>query len=121
MPLVTTRRVKKDTSFPVEHLSAWSLCQFGTNPFMFKINQIQGEFIETTNSAKSVLGKGFHKAMDAYYFGTEENPISTEGEGLELGLNVGMQYNFNSYDRLNVSSACGVSFQLSKWPDFTSR
>lgn len=92
MPLVTTRRVKKDTSFPVEHLSAWSLCQFGTNPFMFKINQIQGEFIETTNSAKSVLGKGFHKAMDAYYFGTEENPISTEGEGLELGLNVGMQY-----------------------------
>lgn len=59
---------------------------------MFKVNEIQGEYIETLSSAKSVLGQGFHKAMEAYRFGTETNPIATEGEGLELGLKVGMEF-----------------------------
>lgn len=92
MPLVTTSRAKQDTTFPVDHLSSSSLAKFGSNPVMFKINEIQGEYIETLSSAKSVLGKAFHKAMEAYRFGTETKPVSTEGEALELGLKVGMEY-----------------------------
>jgi len=92
MPLVSTRRVKQVDDFPVDHLSSSSLVKFGSNPVMFKINEIQGEYIECLSSAKSVLGQGFHKAMEAYYFGTENHPVTTEGEALELGLNVGMDF-----------------------------
>jgi len=92
MPIVSTKRVKQVDDFPVDHLSASSLVKFGSNPVMFKINEIQGEYIECLSSAKSVLGKGFHKAMEAYYFGTENHPVTTEDEALELGLNVGMDF-----------------------------
>jgi hypothetical protein len=97
MPLVTIARNKERDDFPVDHLSSSSLIKFGSNPIMFKINEIQREYIETTSRASTVLGKGFHKSMEAYRFGTEECPVTTEGEALELGLKVGMEYleNYN--------------------------
>lgn len=92
MPKVIQRRVKEDESFAVDHYSPSSLVQFAGNPVIFKINQINGEYFNTNSYASGVLGKGFHKAMEAYYGGTDDMPVSNEQEAIEAGMAVGMTY-----------------------------
>lgn len=93
-PLVTVLKNKPDnaTGFPVEHLSSSALIKFGENPMLFKMLYVQGETFETANSVASVLGKGFHKAMEAYYGGNDDHIVSDEQDAIKAGLTVGTEW-----------------------------
>lgn len=78
--------------FPLDHYSysAWS--QFSQNPFMFKINRINGDWIETTSSSTNVLGKAGHKALQAYLGGVEIPTPAEDGEAIKFGYEYGANY-----------------------------
>jgi len=83
---------KKASDFPVEHYSYSSFTKFSSDPFMFKINYMNGESIDTTTSAAAVLGKALHKAMQTYLGGNPD--VSTpadEGEAIKLGHDTGLK------------------------------
>lgn len=93
------REKNKSNNFPVDHYSYSSFTKFSTNPFMFKVNYMNGDRIETTSSAASVLGSACHKAMQAYLGGNPEFPTpADEGEAIKLGHSVGLEYLKNYSD-----------------------
>lgn len=93
MPVVAKHKeTESKDGFPVKHYSPSSMIAFGANPVLFKINYINGDYFETADSAASVLGKAFHKAMEAYYGGVDEFPVGTEAEAIEAGLKVGTSF-----------------------------
>ena len=101
LPVVLKRPVKdKDTdliNFPVSSYSYSSWTKFSTNPFMFKINNINGEYIDTTSTAANVLGKAMHRAMRAYLGGDPDVPTpADEGEAIKHGHAEGLKY-LNAY------------------------
>lgn len=60
---------------------------------MFKVNNINGEYLDTTSTAANVLGKSLHRAMKAYLGGDPEVPTpSNEGEAIIHGRNEGQKY-----------------------------
>lgn len=93
-PTVRSIKDKKAAGeFPVDHYSQSSFGMFSSNPFMFKVNQINGDYIDSTTSASAVLGKACHKAMQAYLGGNPDFPTpEDEGEAIKLGHEVGLKY-----------------------------
>lgn len=84
---------KKDSwEFPVDHYSYSSFTKFSSNPFMFKVNNINGDSIDTTSSASNVLGKALHKAMQTYFGGNDDVVIANEAEAIVQGHRVGLEY-----------------------------
>lgn len=63
-----------------------------SNPIMAKIKYINKEIIETISGISGICGKSFHKAMQTYYGGNEEYPITNESEAIIAGKKVGMEY-----------------------------
>lgn len=99
MPVVTKLPEKQSrpdgdyADFPLQFYRYSSLVRFSENPFMFKVNYINNEVIETTSSAASVLGSALHKAMQAYMGGAEE--VSTpadEAGAIKVGYEYGHAY-----------------------------
>ena len=98
MPTVTKRSkegelVAEYANFPVPHYSYSSLTKFGSDPFMFKVNYINGDQIETTSSPTNVLGKAMHKALETYLGGNPDVPVpADDGEAIKLAHEVGLKY-----------------------------
>ena len=100
LPKVTKRAISKDSKkspttkvdFAVDYFSYSSLALLGVNPIMFKITYKNRQTIDSTTSISSIIGKSFHKALEAYYGGNDEVVISTESEAIEMGLKIGMDY-----------------------------
>lgn len=94
MPPKVTKITKKERAdgFPVEHYSVSAMTRFSSNPVMFRIEQINGEVVETTRSITSVIGKAGHKALDVYYGGSDDIVVSSEQEGIKFGLEAGTTY-----------------------------
>lgn len=83
--------------FPVDHFSTSSMVKFSTDPFMFKVNYLNGESIDTTVSPGNVLGKAMHKAIQVYLGGNKEVATSAnEGEAIKQGHDYGLKY-INEY------------------------
>lgn len=92
VPTVTKSSEQRDATFPVDHYSASSMIAFTTNPVLFRIRYINRETIDTTNSAKSVIGKAFHRAVEVYYGGGEGATAMDESEAIAQGLKAGVEY-----------------------------
>lgn len=100
MPTVTKRSSKDDktlavefANFPVQHYSYSSFTKFGSDPFMFKVNYINGDQIETTSSPSNVLGKAMHKALETYLGGNPDVPVpADDGEAIKIAHQVGLEY-----------------------------
>lgn len=66
---------------------------------MFRINNINRDYIDTMNSVSSVLGKACHKALQAYLGGDKDHPTpADEGEAIKHGHAVGLEYLQNYSD-----------------------
>ena len=93
LPKVTKGGTReRPDGFPVEHYSASSMIKFSTNPILFKVEYMNGDRFETSQSASGVLGKAFHKAMEVYYGGSDTLIVTNEAEALEYGLRAGMEF-----------------------------
>lgn len=90
IPVVLTEKItsNKIEGFPVEHYSYSSFVKFTSNPMMFKINNINGDIIETTSRASSVLGKAVHKGLEGYFMSISKD----EGERIKEGYIIGEDY-----------------------------
>lgn len=100
VPKVTKTKIGKDEQdkvFPVKHYSHSSMVRFSTNPILFKIQDINGDRLETTMGISGILGKAFHLALEVYYGGNDQIVISSEAEAIEMGLKTGMEFikNYN--------------------------
>jgi hypothetical protein len=95
IPSPKDAEIKKD--FPLDHYSSSSMIKFATNPFMFKVNYINRDWIDSATGAKAILGKAFHYAMEVYYGGIDDYAITSEAEAIEFGLKGGMEFieNYN--------------------------
>lgn len=102
MPIVMSANKDKTRvyeNFPLNHYSQSSFSKFSSNAFMFKVNNINGDTIETTRSASSVLGSACHKALQTYFGGNPEIATSAnEGEAIKEGHAVGLAYIESQYD-----------------------
>lgn len=78
--------------FPLESYSYSTFSKFSTNPFMFKMNSINGEYLDTTTSASSLLGSACHKALQAYFGGADTPTPADEGEAIKFGHKAGLDY-----------------------------
>lgn len=93
MPKV--RKVKESSApgdFPVRHYSHSSMIRFSTNPILFKIQDVNGDRFDTSMGISGVIGQAFHRAMEAYYGGNDDMPVSDEAEAIEAGLKVGTSF-----------------------------
>lgn len=81
------------TDFPLKHYSYSTFSKFGANPFMFKVNAINGDVIETTSSPNSSIGTALHKGMQAY-LGWVPDLVTPadEGEAIKFGYEYGLKY-----------------------------
>ena len=60
---------------------------------MFKVNNINGDEIETTSSPTNVLGKAMHRALQTYLGGNEDVPVpADDGEAIKIAHQVGLDY-----------------------------
>lgn len=88
--------------FPLEHYSysAWS--RFSTNPFMFKVNNINGDQLETTSSPINILGKAAHHGLQTYFGGNDAVPVpaNDDGEAMRLAFEAGTAFLNNYSDGL---------------------
>lgn len=102
MPTVTKRVKDADlasdyVNFPVPHYSYSSLTKFGSDPFMFKVNYINGDQIETTSSPTNVLGRTMHKALETYLGGNPDVPVpADDGEAIKVAHKTALEY-LNGY------------------------
>lgn len=78
--------------FPLDHYSYSSFVKFSTNPFMFKVNSINGDQIDSTTTPANVIGRSVHKALQAYFGGGDEPAPKDEGEAIKFGHNVGIEF-----------------------------
>ncbi len=84
---------EKPKGFPLEHYSYSSFTKMCNNPIMFKINNINGDVIDTTTSASAVLGGACHRALQAYLGGEKDGVTpSDEGEAIKYGHMRGLEY-----------------------------
>ena len=87
---------KEFEGFPVDHYSYSSFVQFSSNPLMFKVLSINGDSIETTTAATTVLGRICHRAVHAYLGGGDFTTPADDGEAIKYGYEMGLEY-LNSY------------------------
>lgn len=60
---------------------------------MFKINQINGDYLDTLSSPGQVLGSACHKALQAYLGGNKDRPTpADEGDAIKFGHEIGLEY-----------------------------
>ena len=60
---------------------------------MFKVNNINGDYIESTSSASSVLGGAIHKALEVYYGGNPDFATSAdESQAILEAHKFGIEY-----------------------------
>lgn len=78
--------------FPLNHISYSAIQKLSTNPFMFKVNYMNGDYLDTTTGATGVLGSAMHKALEAY-FGSENFLASLDdSENIKTGHAIGLKY-----------------------------
>lgn len=84
--------------FPLDHYSYSAWKQFSSNPFMFKVNRINGDTIETTSSPSNAVGRSMHEAMK-YYLGAGDEPTpKDDGEAIKFAHKKGTEYLANISD-----------------------
>lgn len=94
----TVQRVKdikpsaEFANFPLEHYSYSSFVKFSTNPFMFKVNSINGDRIDTLTSPGNVIGRAVHKSLETYFGGGEQPRPEDEGDAIKLAHSVGIEF-----------------------------
>ena len=76
----------------MDHYSYSSFVKFSSNPLMFKVNNINGEYIETTSSASSVLGRAVHKALQTYFGGNPDVPVTDDADAIKEGHRIGLDF-----------------------------
>lgn len=98
IPIVkkTSQQSKGINEFPLDHYSYSTFTKFSTNPFMFKVNAINGDYIETTSSPTNVIGRSVHKALEVYF----NNQNIDDGEAIKRGHQAGVDYLKNISDGL---------------------
>lgn len=92
MKNISNKDNKDETKFPVDYYSYSSWVKFSANPLMFKVNNLNGEYIDTTSSASSVLGSAVHKALKTYFGGNPDMPVTDEADAIKTGYQVGLDY-----------------------------
>ena len=66
---------------------------------MFKVNQINGDYLDTLSSPSSVLGQACHKAIQAYLGGNKDRPTpANEGEAIKFGHEIGLEHLSSRFD-----------------------
>lgn len=80
---------KEFDGFPLEHYSYSSFTKFSMNPYMFKVNNINGDYLEVTTKPSTVLGRACHKALETYYTKSE---ITDDGEKIKEAHNTGVEF-----------------------------
>lgn len=94
VPIVLKTKVPKEKGvFILPHYSYSTFNKFSNNPYMFKVNAINGDYLETTTSAASMLGTACHKALQTYLGGNPDIPTpANDGEAIKLGHDIGLAY-----------------------------
>lgn len=93
LPVVTRlNKAKELADFPVDYYTPSSMIKFGANPILYKINEINRDYIDTASSVSAVIGKAFHHGMNVYYGGSDEMIPSNEQEAVEYALTSAMSY-----------------------------
>jgi len=96
LPKVLSRREIKPAfqGFPLESYSYSSWMKFSTNPFMFKVNNINGDQLQTTSSPTNVLGRAAHFGLQTYFGGNDAVPVpaNDDGEAMRLAFEAGRAY-----------------------------
>lgn len=59
---------------------------------MFKVNNINGDQIETTTSPSNVIGRAVHQALQTYFGGGEKPRPADEGDAIKAGHEVGIEF-----------------------------
>jgi hypothetical protein len=94
MPIVKRlEKEEKDSgyeNFPLDHYSYSSFTKFSSNPLMFKVNNINGDMIDTLVSPNNVLGKSCHKGFERYFSLLRDG--LEEGEAIKQGHDIGKEY-----------------------------
>lgn len=107
----STSQNNKDQVFPVEHYSYSSFTKFANNPIMFKINNINGDIIDTATSVSAVLGKSIHKSLETYL--NAKLTGSNDSEATKLALETGTEYLKNYSDGfINYTSSIDTRQKL---------
>lgn len=58
---------------------------------MFKVNALNGDYLDTTSSVSQVLGKALHKSMQAYFGGIPDMPTpANEAEAIKFAHDMGI-------------------------------
>lgn len=86
-----TEPQKDIEGFPLSHYSYSAWTKFATNPFMFKVNNINGDYIETTSTAGNVLGKIGHKALEAL-FKVKDVLTIPDGDAIKIAHDIGIEF-----------------------------
>lgn len=86
--------------FPLEHYSYSAWQKFSTNAFMFKVNAINGDQLETTSSPTNIIGRAAHFGMQTYFGGNESVPVpaDNDAEAMRLAFEAGRGYLANVSD-----------------------
>lgn len=97
MPLPKVRATrapegKEFQGFPLDHYSYSSFVSFSSNPLMFKVRWVNGDQLDTTTSASTVLGKALHKAVEAYLGGGDVPCPADEAGAIKHGHDTGLEY-----------------------------
>lgn len=90
--VIKLKKPEAQGEFPISHYSPSSMSLFCTNPILFQIKYVQGEWYDTATSVSFVIGNAFHRAMQVYYGGVDDLPISNEAEAIEYGLKAGVEF-----------------------------
>ena len=94
LPKIVQRKKKVDVGdFPLDYYSYSSFVKFSTNPIMFKINYINGQWIDTARNVSGVIGNAFHAALETYYTVKKEKSGDAIKQALEDGMNYLGEYN----------------------------
>lgn len=99
LPTVTKRPSNEEaltgefSNFPVNHFSYSFFTKFGSDPFMCKVNYINGDQIETTSTPSNVIGKTMHKALEVYLGGNKDIPTpADDGEAIKVAHEYALEY-----------------------------
>lgn len=84
--------------FPVDHYSYSAWEKFSTDPFMFKVNYLNGDTIDTASSPTNAIGRSMHKALEAYFGGGDHATPADDGEAIKLAHEVGLAFLAGIYD-----------------------
>lgn len=69
---------------------------------MFKVNYINGDYLNTLDTAKGLLGQSLHKGLQTYFGGNPDIPVSTdETEAIKTGYDAGHAY-LSSYSDVGI-------------------